>query len=372
MSHDGPGYQYTLELYKKEGEQDYLGTFAIKPDWEPALEWARFSAIRSDPPTPLILSEDSGTIEPIWHRKVGTPYLEGFEAVVARGGRPAVTFEIPLAYVASLARAASSRLVEAGKLEAGESFQYLVCAYACEGRPDAPGPEEPSKFVVKSVGQVLDVRELDMESLLADSRPWGPVDEDQMPVFVPQRVIEEAVELMAAAGDTETGGILIGHLHRDRGGQGLFLEVTAQVRAQHAEHELTRLTFTPETWTAVDAALALRARGEIYAGWWHTHPARHWCDECPPETRQRCKSAGLPSGDFFSAHDVALHRAVFPRAYSVALVISDGCEDAGRPIWRLFGWRQGMLMARGFHVLLPAAPPAAAVAQSGGKANVPC
>jgi hypothetical protein len=69
---------------------------------------------------------------------------------------------------------------------------------------------------------------------------------------------------------------------------------------------------------------------------------------------------------------VALHRAVFPRAYSVALVISDGCEDAGRPIWRLFGWRQGMLMARGFHVLLPAAPPAAAVAQSGGKAHVSC
>jgi hypothetical protein len=351
MSHDGPEYRYTLELYRKKGEQDYLGTFAIKPDWAPALEWGRFSAIRKDPPVPLILSEDAATIEPTWHRGVGAPYLEGFRAVVARDGRPAATFEIPLAYVASLARAASSRLVEAGKLEAGESFQYVVCAYAAEGQPAAPDPEAPSKCIVKSVGQVLDVRELGMASLVAQSRPWGPVDEDQMPVFVPQHVIEEAVELMAAAGATETGGILIGHLRRDRGGQGLFLEVTAQVPAQHAEHELTRLTFTPETWTAVDAALALRARGEIYAGWFHTHPAQHWCDECPPETRQRCKTSGLPSGDFFSAYDVALHRAVFPRAYSVALVISDGCENAGRPIWRMFGWQHGMLMARGFHVL---------------------
>jgi proteasome lid subunit RPN8/RPN11 len=277
--------------------------------------------------------------------------VEGFRAVVARDRPPPATFDIPLTYVASLARAASSRLIEQGKLEAGDRFQYVVCAYACEGRHAASGNEEPSRVAVRAVGQVLNASDRDMAALLAGSWPCGPVEEDQMPVFVPQRIIEEAVELMAAAGDKETGGILIGHLRRDPVRRELFLEVTAQVQAQHAEHEPTRLTFTPETWTAADAALALRARGEIYAGWWHTHPAKHWCDDCPPEKRQRCKVSGLPPGDFFSAHDVALHRAVFPRAYSVALVISDGCEDAGRPTWRLFGWRYGMLMARGFHVL---------------------
>ena len=144
-------------------------------------------------------------------------------------------------------------------------------------------------------------------------------------------MIEETVELMVRAGGKETGGILIGHLHRDPGRRQLFLEVTAQIPAQHAEQELARLTFTPETWTAVDAALALRGKGEIQLGWWHSHPASHWCDDCPPETRRRCKSAGAPSGDFFSAHDVALHRTVFPRAYSIALVLSDGCGNAGTP-----------------------------------------
>jgi len=364
MSHDGPCYRYTLELYKKKGDQDRLATFAIQPDWEPALEWARFSAIRKNPPTPLVFDEDSGSIEPIWHRRVGSPYLEGLRAIVGGNGRPAAAFDIPLTYFASLARAASSRMIEQGKLESGEQFQYLVCAYASEGKPaDA---EEPSRFSVKTVGQVLDASDLDMTRLLSDSRPWGPVDDDQMPVYVPQQILEEAVALMAAAGDRETGGILIGHLHRDPGRRELFLEVTAQVQAQYAEQELTRLTFTPETWTAVDAALALRARGEIYVGWWHTHPARHWCDECPPETRARCTAAGRSSGDFFSAHDVALHRAVFPRAYSVALVISDGCESTDPPIWRLFGWRYGMLMARGFHVLrtCPEPPHASEVAET--------
>ena len=144
--------------------------------------------------------------------------------------------------------------------------------------------------------------------------------------------------------------------------------MTAQIPAQHTEQELARLTFTPETWTAVDAALALRDGGEIQLGWWHSHPASHWCDACPPEKRQRCKTAGTPSGDFFSAHDVALHRAVFPRAYSIALVLSDGCGNAGTPVWRLFGWRYGMVMARGFHLMHAARPPAAVV-QSGGETN---
>ncbi len=374
MSHDAPRYQYTLQLFKKEGEQDHLGTFAVKPDWEPALEWARFAAIRKDPPIPLLLGEGPGTIEPVWHRSVGAPYLEGFKAVVGGEGRPETMLGIPLAYVASLARAASARLLEAGTLQAGESYQYVVCAYAGEGNA-AAAAEETRKIAITSVGQLVDAKEVAMDGLVAGSRPWGEIDDDQMPVFVPQRVIEEAVQAMTAAGDKETGGILIGHLHLDRGGRGLFLEVTAQIPAQHAEHELTRLTFTPETWTAADAAIALRGRGELYAGWWHTHPSRHWCDQCPSEKRERCKTAGQPSGDFFSAHDVALHHAVFPRAYSVALVFSDGCEEGGHPLWRLFGWRYGMLMPRGFHILQTMGRignPSSRELQSGGRANVTC
>lgn len=369
MSDDAVRYRYVLECHRKDGQHEHLGTFAVNPDWEPARECARFSAICRDPSPPFVLSGDSGTIEPCWHAQAGMPYLEGVRVIVPHDELPPVAFDIPLAYFADVARAASSALVKSGKLARGELFEYLVCAYACRDETARPSSEKTATFAITPVEQVLDVSDLDMDELLADSSSCGLSGDEPMPVFMPQEVIEEAVELMVDAGDKETGGILIGHLHRDPLRRELFLEVTTQIPAQHVEQELARLTFTPETWTAVDAALALRGKGEIQLGWWHSHPASHWCDECPPERRERCKTSGAPSGDFFSAHDVALHRTVFSRAYSIALVISDGCGNAGTPIWRLFGWRYGMVMARGFHLVHADQPPAV-VFQSGGEANV--
>lgn len=364
-------YQYVLEIYKKDAPHEHVGTFAVKPDWEPALEWARFGAMCSDLSPPYVLGGNSGTIEPRWHARNGPPYLEGVKAIVARDGPTPIGLDIPLAYFADTARSASSALVESGKLAAGDLFEYLACAYECQDQPAALGSEQRPVFTITPVGQVLDVRDLDMDELLAGSSPYGSVDNETIPVFMPRETIREAVELMVRAGDKETGGILIGQMHRDLGHRRLFLEVTAQIPVQHAQQELARLTFTPATWTAVDAALALRGKGEMQLGWWHSHPASHWCDECPPETRARCKTSGAPSGDFFSSHDVALHRAVFPRAYSVALVVSDGCGNAGVPTWRLFGWRYGMVMARGFHLLETAELPAAASVQFEGEAHVP-
>ena len=362
-------YRYVLEIHKKDDPQDRVGAFAVQPDWEPALEWARFAAVCQDPAPPVVLCDDGGVVEPRWHRRAGPPYLEGVRVVVPSERRPPAAFDIPVAYFGGLAQAASTTLVESGKLAAGELFQYVVCAYQCQDRPATPGGKATA-FAIESVGQVLDITDLGMDALLANSTLHGSPEEDgAIPVFIPAEVIGEAVELMLAAGAKETGGILIGHLRRDPA-RGLFAEVTAQIRACHVEEALARLTFTPETFTAVDAAVALRAEGEIYLGWWHSHPASHWCDQCPPEKRRRCAVAGAPSGDFFSTHDVALHRAVFPRAYSIALVLSDGCGNAGTPIWRLFGWRQGMVVSRNFHLLQAASIAAAAAGPYGGKENV--
>ncbi len=80
-------------------------------------------------------------------------------------------------------------------------------------------------------------------------------------------------------------------------------------------------------------------------GWWHSHPVREWCKECPVERQQVCKM----SGDFFSAHDHALHRTVFPSAYSIAIVAND--VATGDVTFSAFGWRDGLLEARGFHVI---------------------
>jgi hypothetical protein len=105
-----------------------------------------------------------------------------------------------------------------------------------------------------------------------------------------------------------------------------------------------KLTFTPEAWAATDAAIRLRNQGEIHLGWWHSHPIRAWCQNCPAERQAVCRY----NDEFFSEHDAALHRAVFPRSYSVALVVND--RAAGDLTHSMFGWWMGQIAPRGFHV----------------------
>ena len=55
------------------------------------------------------------------------------------------------------------------------------------------------------------------------------------------------------------------------------------------------------------------------------------------------------SGEFFSSQDLALHRTVFPRAYSLGLVVSD--SYAHGLTYPLFGWRNGMVQERAYRIV---------------------
>jgi hypothetical protein len=44
-----------------------------------------------------------------------------------------------------------------------------------------------------------------------------------------------------------------------------------------------------------------------------------------------------------------LHRTVFGRAFDIALLLSE--LGGSEPSYDLFGWRQGMIVARGFYAL---------------------
>jgi hypothetical protein len=352
MSVHGQDYQYIAEIYKGQ-KLECVGKLILKPDFAPALEWARFEVIRRDPSRPLVLDVDAETISPAWHDQLGSPYLAAFNAVVPVAGSSDVAFEIPLSYCEHLVQAGAQKLVQKGSLDAGDVYQYLVCAYERQDSTDAAdrGAGSPARFSVQPICRAMEADEQPMSRYLDAASEQGPNDDDPMKVFVPRRVLDETSSLLEEAGDVETGGVLIGHLRRDSPGRDVFLEVTAQIPARHAEHECTRLTFTPETWSDVDAAVALRGRNEIYVGWWHTHPTDHWCGSCASEQQEKCRSEGRRPGDFFSAHDAKLHRTVFPRAYGIALVVTAPCESEEGSPWRLYGWRQGMLSARGFHVL---------------------
>ena len=111
-----------------------------------------------------------------------------------------------------------------------------------------------------------------------------------------------------------------------------------------------RLTFTERTWTDAQGVLDLRGGDEQWCGWWHRHPVASWCRNCTPEKQRVCRLAS----DFFSEHDRQVQRAVFSRAHNVALVFNDvAFTDSS---FSLFGWREGDIHPRGFHLIAGHAP----------------
>ncbi|HTZ19305.1 MAG TPA: hypothetical protein VMC06_00355 [Opitutaceae bacterium] len=335
-------YRFALEIRAHDGR--VLGQQFIEPNWEPACAWARFAWWRKTR-EPAAAAAMETIIAPVAHRTAGLPFASGFRVTLASNGEPLDRCDFPLTYFAAQARAVSSELVAAGRLQAGDTIRYQLLAF-----PREQTNGTPAAFNVAEMPAAVPLRPASFAALRATAAPCGELDAEDLPVFLPQTVLEEVSALTEQAGAVETGGILIGHLCRDESIPDIGATVTAQIPARQARGELSKLTFTADTWAAVQAAVTLRRSDEIMLGWWHSHPARFWCEkECPPERRRAC----VLMRSFFSEDDVCLHEAVFPAAYHTALVVTntdDGLQHA------LFGWRRGAVGQRGFHILNPDRP----------------
>ncbi len=332
-------FRFAVALFRKDGS--YLGTVPAERDWEPVLEWTRFNFQRLGE-LPLDDGQGSASVLPLWERTVGEPYCRGYRVEITRERQRPVNADFPTTHFAEIASAAASAFVERQMLREGESYTYLLVAH--------PAPEErpaPGGLTVTNASPRLPVRDAPLRSLRERSKPSGVVDYDDMPVFVSPQVLREAAERTAAERGIETGGVLIGNLWRDRMAGEIFAEVSAQIPAAHTSGTQVKLTFTAQTWAAAEAALRLRGRGEIYLGYWHSHPVRTWCQarECTPEKQKTCRLAK----DFFSPDDEAVMRAAFPRAYNIALVANDTAfTDL---TFSMFGNREGLIQPRGFFIL---------------------
>lgn len=336
-------YRYAIDYFTQDGKR--LGSLPVEPDWGPARECAHFLAIRRGIVPPL-LRDGVGSVEPVWDSECGAPVLGAARIVVAgETGEETVCEEIPsLTYFRNLAQQGSSTIVERGLLEKGDFYRYKVCAYPSTASDGEPEPSEPDAFGVEEIGESLPLEEGPIEPLLAAATACGTdSDPSDMRVFIPQQVMDDVMEKSREAAEVETGGVLVGNLHRCASSPEIYLEVTAQIPAAHTDPQAARLTFTADSWAAVSAAIELRHRDELMCGWWHFHP--DFCRKCAEETRRNCAI----SGPFFSPEDVHMHRTIFPRAFHVALLVS----DRGREPWdlNLFGWRHGMVVSRGFDLL---------------------
>jgi hypothetical protein len=332
-------YRYVLELFRSTGQA--LGQVALTPDWEPAVESARFTGLTSFGRWATQSGADR-RVDPLWDRELGEPYVGAFRVHLAVPGGPEWFEDFPATtYFGEAAREAAAQLVESGTLNKGDRAAYRLAAFA---RPSQETATPAFTFDAADTTPPLALHQTALSGLLASSAPSADHDSRDAEVLLPHGVVDEATALTREAAARETGGILVGHLHRDPVTYGIFLEVTAQIAARHTRGDSVRLTFTSDTWTDVRTAIALRRRDEMMLGWWHSHPAIEWCKTCSPESQRVCH---LTTG-FLSAEDKALHRAMFPRAFGIALVMTHAVTGVGA---RLFGWRSGVLEPRGFRLL---------------------
>ncbi|MBN1421529.1 MAG: Mov34/MPN/PAD-1 family protein [Planctomycetes bacterium] len=323
-------FRYFLHLFKQDGQR--LGAWPAEVDWEPAKEWALWQGMRrGELPAAAV---GTTTIQPIWHARAGEPFVSGLRAAVTSNGHRSES-ELPLSYFTRLVEGLSVGLVSDGALQASEEFYYIVSAVPAE--PEGDG----IRAAAREIAAPLPLLRGKLARFLREATPSGPQVDGDPPVFLPQRILDEAVALVQASPGIETGGIFIGHLRRDPRPE-IFAEITALVPAAHTEGSATRLHFCGATWAAARNAIDLRRRGEIAIGWIHSHP-QDACEKCEKRREGACAGCGV----YFSADDVVLHRTVFPRAYGVALVIS---PSAAGFAWAMFGWRNGILAERGFFI----------------------
>lgn len=324
-------HRYVAEASDSSGRR--LGDLTLAPDFGPAAECTHLEGVRRGY-LPALLHHGPAVVVPVFE---DPPYVAN---VQIRFDDADPAFEppfIPWSYFQPWVEDSAGSLVRAGALGRGDSFVYRICAFPDASGSVGPGPDaEPV---------AMDLERVALAPRIARATPSGSAASVQkdFPVFVHRTVLDEARGLARAARDRETGGILVGHLHRDTDSSEVHLEITAQITAIYARAGPAHLEFTPETWSAVGDALTLRSRGERILGWWHYHP--YFCRQCAPARRRHCPF----SQPFFSRDDRELHGVVFYGAYNVALLVSDLGQTRLSCDW--FGWRHGSIEARDCYLL---------------------
>ena len=357
------GYRYAFEFYSEAWER--LGRQEVEIDLEPAREFARFELLRRG--TGLHRSRDERcVVVPRWNATLGPPYVRGLRVSLWQDYER-VDVELPGAYFQLAAREAAARGARDRTLPTNGTLRFLVLARstvdgawpgATRTAPPEGGPGRRWRVRRESAPVCLVRASLAWAQRRAAAA--GEIDERDLPVFLDEGLLREVEHLARAAGGAECGGLLVGRLCRDRAGSTLFLEVTGQIPAEGAEAGPRQLTFSPEIWRELDAAVERRGGREMRVGWWHSHPVGHWGEEAPQADQEAAAAPERVGEGFLSDQDLLLHRTVFPAVWCVALVVTDPVVSP--PTCTLFGWRCGVIVRRGFH-LWPARGPA----PSGGR-----
>jgi hypothetical protein len=333
-------HRYAVQLLDEAGAR--LGLVPVTVDWEPLCEWSVFETWRRCRQA-VREAEVVTTITPNWHPTLREPFVGSVRVTTSVGAGDPLAYDVATAYFRPAAQEASGALVQAGRLTAGERFNYLVTATA-DGAASAAA-DEP--LAVEDIDPPLPLQSRRLAEVAGRAVSFNTASLDEFPVYIAEPVVTEIAAQAQAAGATERAGVLLGKLYHDDSFPEIFLEITAQIPAPHIRSSTDKVTFTAETWTAVRAAVELRRQNEIICGSWHNHPYRFWTAAQRPA---ECAGHRPLAVNFFSVDDGLLHRVVFGKAYCVGLVATNA--EAGMQL-TMFGWNQGMIQSRSFHIIKP-------------------
>jgi proteasome lid subunit RPN8/RPN11 len=338
-----PAYQLRLEYSALDGTPIFEVPLG-EQDFARAIETAFFDGLRRGRFRDYLVPSSGARVEPRFaSRRVDSPLTKGFTVVVpaADGSEHRVDFDTD--FLKSHAhRIAVDRVVQ-GELQA-DTFKYRLSAYLDESPPRPAG----LGLTIEADEPQVPIREV-RRSSLGRTTAWDNPAADDLPVLIPRTVLEEAVAEAMEVPECEVGGFLLGHLCRDVERGDLFLQITCHVPAEGTESTETSVTFTAQTWAAAREVIAWRGEGEIFAGWVHSHPFRV-CAECPNPPKPDCAGKVL----FFSPEDHFLMEVTFAQPFMVALqtAVEPRLEAVlGHLPVRLYGWRDGVVVPRGFEVI---------------------
>ncbi len=157
----------------------------------------------------------------------------------------------------------------------------------------------------------------------AGPRRMGTIHAQAPAIYLHEKILDQVIAHSESDTSREVGGFLIGGLHR-QGHE--FLEIRHYLPAA-AQGDAASLSFTHETWSALNREVEKRFPKELVLGWHHTHPGM---------------------GVFFSGYDTFLHENFFNQPWQIALVVDPlRCELV------FFQWLEGHLVDCGFY-LVPA------------------
>lgn len=308
---------------------------AIPGSWvERLIADARFSGSRAG----VIPTEETSfrvSVRPVWCVREGQalrPVVSDV-AVELEGADSGTCFRKEFFYqefLAPLAQQFAATLVSLRLLAPGDVYCYLLLA------PDG------------QQGALDEQRELPLRVQRRQPPPAQQstrVAADEFPVFIAARALRAFRAHVAANQQQEAAGFLLGLLGRAPGSSELFLEVTEFIPAYAVESTPASVKLKAESWAAALDAIEHRGLGEEIVGWAHSHPFQpHDFDS---ERRTTAPTANL----FLSSQDTFIHETMFGFPWAVALVADGrpGVASEDLPV-ALFGWRQGLLAHRGFHL----------------------